>query len=88
MFPFFQACQATQTYFLVRAAQNWRVQEREEEITYALTSARSWPSQTSRPSASSSSTWSARALDPVASGLWADDALAPARTRHERARTP
>ena len=88
MFPFFQACQATQTYFLVRAAQNWRLQEREEEITSALTRARSWPSQTSRPSASSSSTWSARALDPVASGLWADDALAPARTRHERARTP
>jgi hypothetical protein len=33
MFPFFQACQATQTHFLVRAAQNRRVQENEEAIT-------------------------------------------------------
>jgi transposase-like protein/DDE family transposase len=49
MFPFFQACQATQTHFLVRAAQNRRVQESEAEITYSLTQARSWPSQASRP---------------------------------------
>ncbi len=49
MFPFFQACQATQTHFLVRAAQNRRVQESEEEIKYALDLARSWPSQASRP---------------------------------------
>jgi Transposase DDE domain len=49
MFPFFQAAQATQTYFLVRAAQNRRVQESEDEITYSLTQARSWPSQASRP---------------------------------------
>jgi hypothetical protein len=49
MFPFFQACQATQTQFLVRAAQNRRVQEREEEITYSLTQARAFPSQASRP---------------------------------------
>jgi hypothetical protein len=49
MFPFFQACQQTQTQFLVRAAQNRRVQEGEEEITYSLTQARSWPSQASRP---------------------------------------
>jgi hypothetical protein len=49
MFPFFQACQATQTHFLVRAAQNRRVQESEQEITYSLTQARSWPSQASRP---------------------------------------
>lgn len=49
MFPFFQACHATQTHFLVRAAQNRRAQENEEEITYVLTCARSWPSQTSRP---------------------------------------
>jgi len=48
MFPFFQACRATQTHFLVRAAQNRRVQESEEEISYALTQARSWPSQASR----------------------------------------
>ncbi len=49
MFPFFQACQATQTHFLVRAAQNRRVQESEDEISYALMRARSWPSQASRP---------------------------------------
>ncbi len=49
MFPFFQACQTTKTPFLVRAAQNRRVQQDEEEITYALLRARSWPSQASRP---------------------------------------
>src|SRR5690348_7316194 len=37
MFPFFQACRSTQTHFLVRAAQNRRVQESEQEISYALT---------------------------------------------------
>jgi hypothetical protein len=49
MFPFFQACRSTQTHFLVRAAQNRRVQESEEEISYALTQARAFPSQASRP---------------------------------------
>ena len=49
LFPFFQACQATQTHFLVRAAQNRRVEKSEEEITYSLMRARSWPSQASRP---------------------------------------
>jgi hypothetical protein len=49
MFPFFQACHLTQTHFLVRAAQNRRVQKSEEEISYSLTQARSWPSQASRP---------------------------------------
>lgn len=49
MFPFFQACQATQTQFLVRAAQNRRVQENEEAITYSLTQARAFPSQASHP---------------------------------------
>src|SRR2546421_6774045 len=49
MFPFFQACQATQTHFLVRAAQNRRVEESEEEINYSLMRTRSWPSQASRP---------------------------------------
>jgi hypothetical protein len=49
MFPFFQACRSTQTHFLVRAAQNRRVQASEEAIGYSLTQARSWPSQTSRP---------------------------------------
>ena len=49
MFPFFQACQATKTHFLVRAAQNRRVQQDEDEITYSLSYARSLPSQASRP---------------------------------------
>jgi Transposase DNA-binding/Transposase DDE domain len=49
MFPFFQACQATQTHFLVRAAQNRRVEVCEKEINYSLAQARSWPSQASRP---------------------------------------
>src|SRR2546428_9569596 len=47
LFPFFQACQTTQTHFLVRAAQNRRVEESEEEITYSLMRTRSWPSQRS-----------------------------------------
>ncbi len=49
MFAFFQACRSTQTHFLVRAAQNRRVQQDEDEISYSLTQARSWPSQASRP---------------------------------------
>src|SRR5436309_1024440 len=49
MFPFFQACQATQTHFLVRAAQSRRVEVCEDEISYSLTQARAFPSQASRP---------------------------------------
>jgi len=49
MFPFFQACQATHTHFLVRAAQNRRIEESEEEIRYSLDRARAFPSQASRP---------------------------------------
>lgn len=49
MFPFFQACHLTQTSFLVRAAQNRRVQGQDAAISYSLTQARSWPSQASRP---------------------------------------
>jgi Transposase DNA-binding len=49
MFPFFQACHLTQTSFLVRAAQNRRVQRQDATISYSLTQARSWPSQASRP---------------------------------------
>ena len=48
MFPFFHACQQTQTHFLVRAAQNRRVQKSEEEISYSLTQIRSWSSQQHR----------------------------------------
>jgi len=49
MFPFFQACRSTQTHFLVRAAQNRRVEVCEEAITSSLTQARAFPSQASRP---------------------------------------
>jgi hypothetical protein len=49
MFPFFQACRSTQTHFLVRAAQNRRTLQNEDEISYELPQARSWPSQASRP---------------------------------------
>lgn len=49
MFPFFQACQATHTHFLVRAAQNRRIQQSEDEIGYSLKEARAFPSQASRP---------------------------------------
>lgn len=49
MFPFFQACHATQTHFLVRAAQNRRVEESEEEMNYSLMRTRSWSSQASHP---------------------------------------
>jgi hypothetical protein len=48
MFEFFQACRSTQTHFLVRAGKSRRVQESEEELTYSLTQARSWPGQASR----------------------------------------
>ncbi len=49
LFPFFCACQATQTSFLVRAAQNRCVEQGEEEIKYSLQRARAWSSQQSRP---------------------------------------
>src|SRR6266571_5773820 len=49
MFPFFPACQATQTHFLVRAAQNRRVQGNEDELMYSLTRTRAFPSQASCP---------------------------------------
>ena len=49
MFDFFHACQATQTHFLVRAAQNRRTQGEDQEVGYLLDQARAWPSQQSRP---------------------------------------
>jgi len=49
MFPFFQACQATRTHFLVRAAQNRRVQGNDDELMYSLTRTRAFSSQASRP---------------------------------------
>jgi hypothetical protein len=47
--PSAEACQATQTHFLVRAGKSRRVQKSEDEISYSLTQARLWPSQASRP---------------------------------------
>jgi Transposase DNA-binding len=49
MFPFFQACQATQTSFLVRACENRRLKPEEGPQTYLLDSVRAWPAQASRP---------------------------------------
>jgi Transposase DNA-binding/Transposase DDE domain len=49
MFPFFLACRANQTHFLVRAAQNRRTEMSEETIKYSLDRARAFPSQESRP---------------------------------------
>ena len=88
MFPFFQACRSTQTHFLVRAAQGIRrVQASEDEISYSLTQARSWPSQASRPFEVPGPAWSSWAFDAPPAFLWADDALATACTRHEQARS-
>jgi Transposase DDE domain len=44
-----EACQATQTHFLVRAGKSRRVQQDEDEIASSLTQARAFPSQASRP---------------------------------------
>ncbi len=49
MFPFFQACRATQTHFLVRAFENRRIEPEEGGQRYLLDSVRSWPVQASRP---------------------------------------
>jgi hypothetical protein len=48
MFPFFQACQVTQTSFLVRACENRRLKPEEGPQTYLLDSVRAWPAQASR----------------------------------------
>jgi hypothetical protein len=48
-FPFFQTCRQTQTPFVVRAAQNRRVQGQDAALSSSLTQARAWPSQASRP---------------------------------------
>jgi hypothetical protein len=49
MFPFFQACQATQTHFLVRGFENRRLQPPEDAQGHLLEEVRSWPTQASRP---------------------------------------
>jgi Transposase DNA-binding len=49
IFGFFQACQTTQTQFLVRAARNRRTDPEEEAQEYLIEQLRSWPATTSRP---------------------------------------
>ena len=49
MFPFFQACRATQTHLLVRAFENRRNEPEEGGQRYLLDSVRTWPAQASRP---------------------------------------
>ena len=48
-FAFFRACLLTQTHFVVRAAQNRRVEAKEEKIDHLLDQVRAWPSQDQRP---------------------------------------
>lgn len=49
MLPFFRRCLSTQTHFVVRAAQNRRVQAAEGEIGHLLDEVRAWPCQDQRP---------------------------------------
>ena len=49
MLPFFRQCLATQTHFVVRAAQNRRVQAEEHPIDHLLDRVRAWPPQGQRP---------------------------------------
>ncbi len=48
MFPFFQACRATQTHFLVRAFENRRLEPEEGRQRHLLDEVRAWPAQASR----------------------------------------
>lgn len=49
MFPFFQACRAMQTHFLVRAFENRRIEPEEGQQRYLLDEVRSWKARASRP---------------------------------------
>jgi transposase-like protein len=49
LFPFFQACQATHTHFLVRGFENRRLQPEEDAQGHVLDEVRRWPTQASRP---------------------------------------
>jgi Transposase Tn5 dimerisation domain len=49
MFPFFQACRANQTHFLVRAFENRRIEPEEGQQRYLLDEVRSWKARASRP---------------------------------------
>lgn len=45
MLPFLRCCRSTQTHFVVRAAQNRRIQAEEQAVGHLLDHVRSWPSQ-------------------------------------------
>lgn len=49
LFPFFQACRATQTHFLVRAFENRRIEPEEERQRHLLDEVRAWPATANRP---------------------------------------
>lgn len=49
MFPFFQACRATQTHFLVRVFENRRIEPENVPQRYLIDEIRSWSPQASRP---------------------------------------
>lgn len=49
LLPFFRRCLSTQTHFLVRAAQNRRVQAEAQAIGHLLDRVRAWQSQDQRP---------------------------------------
>jgi hypothetical protein len=49
MFGFFEACQATQTHFLVRIARNRRLSPQQEPQQYLIEQMRSWPARACRP---------------------------------------
>lgn len=49
MFPFFQACRATHTHFLVRVFENRRIEPESLPQRYLIDEIRSWSPQASRP---------------------------------------
>ncbi len=49
MFPFFQACRAAQTHFLVRAFENRRIEAESQPQRYLIDEIRSWSAVASRP---------------------------------------
>lgn len=48
MLPFLRCCRSTQTHFVVRAAQNRRIQAGEQAVALLLDQVRAWPSQDQR----------------------------------------
>jgi hypothetical protein len=49
MLPFMRGCRSTHTHFVVRAAQNRRIQAEEPSVGLLLDRVRTWPSQDQRP---------------------------------------